>query len=67
MGNLGFKDYVGWDIGQLDNGITGEPTWEFTVSTQYAQVYLWPPHTVSQHQSTLHSYGEWSNFKLRSQ
>ena len=28
-----------------------------TVSTQYAQVYLWPPHTVSQHQSTLHSYG----------
>ena len=28
-----------------------------TVSTQYAQVYLWPPHTVSQHQRTLHSYG----------
>ena len=28
-----------------------------TVSTQHAQVSLWPPHTVSQHQRTLHIYG----------
>ena len=56
--NLGFKDYVGGGFEQLDNG----ENWVFRTYSFHAvaRVYPWPPHTVTQHQSSLHSYGEWS-------